>query len=47
MNIFTEVHDWSKKPFSDEMSLKGWFAFIGMMIIITILWRQIINFIID
>lgn len=47
LNIFTEIHDWSKKPYSAEMSLKGWFAFIGMLLVVTIMWHQIIRFIID
>lgn len=47
MNLFEEMHDWAKKPYSEDMSLKGWIAFIGLLIVITILWRQVINFIID
>lgn len=47
MNIIEEMHDWSKKPYSSDMSLKGWIAFIGLLLVVTILWRQVINFIID
>lgn len=47
MNVFTEMYDWSKKPYSQDMSLKGWIAFIGMLLVLTILWNQVIRFIID
>lgn len=47
MNVFSEMVDWSKKPFSSDMSLKGWIAFIGMLLVIMVLWQQIIRFITD
>lgn len=47
MNIFTEMHEWSKLPYSPDMDLKGWLAFIGLLIVITVLWMQVIRFIID
>lgn len=47
MQIFTEMHEWSKKPFSSDMDLGGWIAFIGLLLVITVLWQQVIRFIID
>lgn len=46
MNIFHEMHDWTKKPFSSDMSLVNWILFIGLLIVAVIFWQQIINFII-
>lgn len=39
------MDEWSKKPFSSDMSLKGWIAFIGLLLVAVILWQQIIKFI--
>lgn len=47
MQIFTEMHEWSKKPFSPDMDLGSWIAFIGLLLVITVLWTQVIRFIIN
>lgn len=35
MNKFS---DWFKEPFSADMSALGWFAFFGLLIVISVLW---------
>lgn len=47
MNIFTEMHEWSKQPYKSDMNLKGWLAFTGLIIVLIVLWNQVIKFIID
>lgn len=47
MQIVTDMAEWSKKPFSEEMSLKGWIAFVGLIIVAIVFWQQIIRFIVD
>ena len=47
MNIITEMHDWSKKPYQSDMSALHWALFIGLLMVAVILWRQVIHFIIE
>lgn len=47
MQIITDMAEWSKQPFRPEMSLTGWLAFTGLIIVAIILWHQIIRFIVD
>lgn len=35
MNFFK---DWLKQPFSPDMTAGGWFAFFGLLIVISVLW---------
>lgn len=37
---FTE---WLKRPYSDEMSVVGWFMFFGLVMVITFLWSTILR----
>lgn len=30
--------NWFKQPFSADMSAAGWFAFFGLLIVISVLW---------
>lgn len=34
---------WAKKPYNDNMSLGGWFAFLGMLAVLTFLWTRILR----
>jgi uncharacterized protein involved in cysteine biosynthesis len=37
--------DWLKKPYSEDMSVKGWFAFLGLLIILSYLWSRVLKLI--
>lgn len=43
---FTTLADgfkkWIAKPFSTDMSATGWFEFIGLLLVILVLWRFIL-----
>lgn len=47
MQLITDMTEWSSKPFRPDMSLTGWLAFVGLIIVAIILWQQIIRFIIE
>lgn len=36
------VTNWYKKPFDDEMDVKDWFLFIGMLTILGVVWNLIL-----
>lgn len=38
-----KFREWLKRPYSDEMSAFGWFAFAGLLIIIGWLWSTILR----
>lgn len=35
--------DWLAKPFSEDQSAKGWFLFVGLLIVSAIGWHMILN----
>ena len=40
-NAWGDFKDWTRKPFSADMSAVEWFAFIGLLIVVMALWRMI------
>jgi hypothetical protein len=38
-----KVKQWWEHPFSVDMSVGQWFAFIGLLIVIAALWRIILG----
>lgn len=39
--------DWLKQPYRDDMSAFGWFAFIGLTIVIATAWSGAIRRMVD
>lgn len=33
---------WLKKPYSDDMSVAGWFAFVALLSILAFLWSRVL-----
>lgn len=42
-SIANRVKKWCKCPYDDDMSVSGWFAFLGMLAVITFLWSRILR----
>lgn len=40
MSISERIIDWLKKPYSDEMSVTGWFLFLGFVAFVSIFWAR-------
>jgi len=41
--ITGRIAEWAKSPYRDEMSVGGWFLFIGMLAVLTFLWSRILR----
>ena len=41
--IWDKAKDWYSHPFKSDMDTKGWFLFIGLIVILMILWRMILS----
>lgn len=35
--------DWFARPFAADQSVTGWFLFLGLLIVITIIWGMILR----
>lgn len=35
--------DWIKKPYSEDMSAGGWFLFLGLLIVLSVVWSLILR----
>lgn len=42
-DFFGRFDDWLKRPYSSDMSALGWFAFFGLLIIISWLWSTVLR----
>lgn len=40
--MWDNFKSWLAKPFSVDMSAGGWFVFIGLLLIIMVMWRLIL-----
>lgn len=41
----TRFKEWLKKPYSDDMSVAGWFAFLALLSILAFLWSRVLRLI--
>lgn len=41
--MLAEFKNWWAQPFSADMDAPHWFAFIGLIVLISILWGYILN----
>lgn len=46
MTLFERAKDWLAKPYSDDMSVAGWFAFIALLSILAFLWSRVLRFLV-
>lgn len=37
------LKEWLKKPYSDDMSVAGWFAFLALLSILAFLWSRVLS----
>lgn len=37
------VKAWLAKPYSDDMSVAGWFAFLALLSILAFLWSRVLS----
>lgn len=37
------LKEWAKEPFRTDMDVQHWFAFVGLLILIMVLWRFILS----
>jgi hypothetical protein len=40
---YNKFVEWLKKPYHEEMSVVGWFAFSGLLLVIGFMWATIIR----
>jgi hypothetical protein len=45
MTLFDRFKDWLKKPYSEDMSVAGWFAFLALVSILAFLWSRVLRLI--
>lgn len=43
MATFDRLKEWLKKPYSDDMSVGGWFAFLALLSILAWLWSRVLR----
>lgn len=41
--MWQTFQDWYKQPFSADMSAGHWFLFLGLLIVLAILWSMILG----
>lgn len=41
--VWDDTKKWAAQPFRVDMSALEWFAFVGFLIVVMILWRIILN----
>lgn len=40
---FEEFREWTKKPYSDDLTMTGWILFLGLVTVVTFLWASVIR----
>lgn len=41
--LLSKLGAWLKRPYSDDMSAGGWFAFFGLVIVLSFLWSRVLK----
>ena len=47
MGYVSRIKQWAAMPFSSQMSVTGWFLFLGLIIVIAYLWTRVLRHISD
>lgn len=42
-NVWTATRAWVEQPFSETMNFGGWFLFVGMLGVICVAWRLVLE----
>lgn len=42
-NFWSEFKSWYSQPFAANMSVSGWALFIGILLVLVILWTRVLN----
>jgi hypothetical protein len=42
-DALSHVNSWIKKPFSEDMGVGQWALFVGLILVILVLWRIILR----
>ena len=42
-SLSSRIGEWFKSPYDDHMSVGGWFAFLGMIAVLTWLWARVLR----
>ena len=42
-NLISSIAGWATHPFSNEMNIKGWALFVGLILVLTILWLMVLH----
>lgn len=42
-SVAARFKHWLSKPYDDSMSVGGWFAFAGLLIVISWLWSRVLG----
>lgn len=45
--FWSDFLEWAAHPFSEDMPASHWFMLIGMLIVFAVLWRLILNSILE
>lgn len=46
-NVTTNIKSWWMKPYSSDMNVQGWFEFLGLLLVLMMLWRIILAHIVQ
>lgn len=41
--VLSSLKSWAAQPFSTQMNLKGWTLFVGLMLVLVILWIMVLR----
>lgn len=41
--MWSNFKDWLSQPYSDDMDAAHWFYWLGLIIVLSVLWRLILN----
>lgn len=47
MNVLGNIKTWADQPYDEKMSIGKWFLFVGLLMIIGIIWTVIIKHLTD
>jgi hypothetical protein len=42
-DVLSHAKNWVAKPFGEDMSIAQWFLFIGLVVVLLMLWRIILH----
>lgn len=46
-SLISDLKEWAQKPYREEGTLIDWFLFVGIWVVATALWVQVIKRLVD